>query len=144
MSIAIAIIDRTGILVLAETMDAASPGSSETALMKAKGSARYLAPTHRTAEFVKTLPARLAQHSLSLPDLCAFQGGVPIRVGEEVVGGLGISGVGVFKIHIHGRLISVVIEHAGNLYALFHPELVDKIQRHPNQSIACFHLAVRL
>jgi hypothetical protein len=58
--------------------------------------------------------------------------------------GLGISGVGVFKIHIHGRLISVVIEHAGNLYALFHPELVDKIQRHPNQSIACFHLAARL
>jgi uncharacterized protein GlcG (DUF336 family) len=49
-------------------------------------------PTHLTAEFIKTLPAQLAPHALSLPDLCAFQGGVPIKVGEKFVGGLGISG----------------------------------------------------
>ena len=92
LSIALVIIDRTGGVVLAETMDDAPPGASEASLMKAKGAARYRAPTHLTAEFVKTLPAQLAQHALSLPDLCAFQGGVPIKVGERVVGGLGISG----------------------------------------------------
>jgi uncharacterized protein GlcG (DUF336 family) len=92
LSIALAIMDRTGILVLAETMDEAPPGASETALMKAKGAARYRMPTHLTAEFVKTLPAQLAQHALSLPDLCAFQGGMPIKVGDRIVGGLGISG----------------------------------------------------
>jgi glc operon protein GlcG len=92
LSIALVIIDRTGVTVLAETMDSAPPGASEAALMKARGAARYLAPTHLTAEFVKTLPAQLAQHALSLPDLCAFQGGVPIKAGEQYIGGLGISG----------------------------------------------------
>ena len=60
--------------------------------MKARGAARYLAPTHLTAEFIKALPAQLAQHALSLTDLCAFQGGAPIKVGEQFIGGLGISG----------------------------------------------------
>jgi uncharacterized protein GlcG (DUF336 family) len=92
LSIALAVIDRTGILVLVETMDDAPPGASETALMKAKSAARYRMPTHLTAEFVKTLPPQLAQHALSLPDLCAFQGGMPIKVGDRIVGGLGVSG----------------------------------------------------
>lgn len=92
LSIALVIIDRTGVTILAETMDSAPPGASEAALMKARGAARYLKPTHQIAEFVKTLPAQLAQHALSLPDLCAFQGGVPITVGEQFIGGLGISG----------------------------------------------------
>jgi len=92
LSVALVIIDRTGVIKLAETMDNAPAGASEAALMKARGAARYLAPTHLTAEFIKTLPAQLAQHALSLPDLCAFQGGVPIKVGEQCVGGLGISG----------------------------------------------------
>jgi uncharacterized protein GlcG (DUF336 family) len=92
LSIALVVIDRTGVIKLAETMDGAPPGAWESALMKAKGAARYLAPTHLTAEFIKTLPAQLAQHALSLPELCAFQGGVPIKVGEQMVGGLGISG----------------------------------------------------
>jgi glc operon protein GlcG len=61
-------------------------------LMKAKSAARYRMPTHLTAEFVKTLPPQLAQHALSLPDLCAFQGGMPIKVGDRIVGGLGVSG----------------------------------------------------
>jgi glc operon protein GlcG len=92
LPIALAIVDRTGVIMLAETMDSVPPGASEAALMKARGAARYLAPTHLTAEFIKTLPAQLAQHALSLPELCAFQGGVPIKVGEQFVGGLGISG----------------------------------------------------
>jgi glc operon protein GlcG len=78
--------------MLAETMDSAPPGASEAALMKARGAARYLKSTHQIAEFIKTLPAQLAQHALSLPDLCAFQGGVPIKAGEQFIGGLGISG----------------------------------------------------
>jgi len=92
LSIALVVIDHRGILVLAETMDEAPPGASETALMKAKGAARYRTATHRTAEFIKTLPAGLAQHALSLPELCAFQGGVPIAIEGRIVGGLGISG----------------------------------------------------
>ena len=60
--------------------------------MKAKGAARYRTATHTTAEFVKTLPTQLAQHALSLPEVCALQGGVPIQIEGEVVGGVGVSG----------------------------------------------------
>ena len=92
LSIALAVIDRTGILVLAETMDDAPPGAWESALMKARGAARYRTATHQTGAFLKTLPAPLAHHALSLPELCAFQGGVLLAVDGRIVGGLGISG----------------------------------------------------
>lgn len=109
LSIALVVIDHRGILVLAETMDEAPPGASEAALMKAKGAARYRTPTHQTAEFIKSLPAQLAHQALSLPDLCAFQGGVPIAVDGKSVGGLGISGgSGEQDIEIAQRAIEVL------------------------------------
>jgi uncharacterized protein GlcG (DUF336 family) len=60
--------------------------------MKAKGAARYRIATHTTAEYVMTLPAQLAQHALSLSEVCAFYGGAPIKIEGEVVGGAGVSG----------------------------------------------------
>jgi uncharacterized protein GlcG (DUF336 family) len=39
-----------------------------------------------------TLPAQLAQHALSLSEVCAFYGGAPIKIEGEVVGGVGVSG----------------------------------------------------
>ena len=92
LAIAIVVVDRSGALLLAEVADEASPGSMDAALMKARGAARYRSATHLTAEYLKSLPAGLASHALSLPDLCAFQGGVPIRIGEEVIGAIGIAG----------------------------------------------------
>jgi len=92
VSVSVVVVDRTGVILLMETADDAAPGSSEASIMKAKGASRYRIATHVTAEYVKTLPAQLAQHALSLPDVCAFQGGVPIRVEGEVLGGIGVSG----------------------------------------------------
>jgi glc operon protein GlcG len=92
LAIAIVVVDRSGALLLAEVADCATPGSMDAALMKAKGAARYRAATHLTAEHLKTLPAGLVSHALSLPELCAFQGGVPIKVGAEVIGAIGIAG----------------------------------------------------
>jgi len=92
LAIAIVVVDRSGGLLLAEVADGAAPGSMDAALMKARGAARYRSATHLTAEYLKSLPAGLASHALSLPDLCAFQGGVPIRIGEEVIGAIGIAG----------------------------------------------------
>ena len=92
LAIAIVVVDRSGALLLAEVADGAAPGSMDAALMKARGAARYRAATHLTAEYLKTLPAGLASHALSLPELCAFQGGVPIKAGDEVIGAVGIAG----------------------------------------------------
>ncbi len=91
-SLSVVVVDRAGVILLVETEDNAPPGAVEASIMKAKGAARYRIATHLTAEFVKTLPAQLAQHALSLPEVCAFQGGVPIQVNGEVVGGVGVSG----------------------------------------------------
>jgi glc operon protein GlcG len=92
LAIAIVVVDRSGALLLAEVADGAAPGSMDAALMKARGAARYRSATHLTAEYLKTLPAWRASHALSLPELCAFQGGVPIRIGEEVIGAIGVAG----------------------------------------------------
>ena len=92
LAIAIVVLDRSGALLLAEAADRAAPGSIEAAMMKAKGAARYRTATHLTAEYLKTLPAWRASHALSLPELCAFQGGVPIKIGDEVIGAVGIAG----------------------------------------------------
>jgi uncharacterized protein GlcG (DUF336 family) len=48
--------------------------------------------THLTAEFAKTIPAQLAHQALGLPEVCVLQGGVPIKIEGEVVGGVGVSG----------------------------------------------------
>jgi uncharacterized protein GlcG (DUF336 family) len=92
LAIAIVVVDRSGALLLAEVADGAAPGAMDAALMKARGAARYRSATHLTAEYLKTLPAGLASHALSLPELCAFQGGVPFRIGDEVIGAIGIAG----------------------------------------------------
>jgi glc operon protein GlcG len=90
--VSVVVVDRTGVILLMETGDSAPPGSSEASIMKAKGASRYRTATHTTAEFLKTIPAQLAQHALSLPEVCALQGGVPIQLKGEVVGGVGVSG----------------------------------------------------
>jgi uncharacterized protein GlcG (DUF336 family) len=90
--VSVAVVDRTGVILLMETADSASPGASEASIMKAKGASRYRTATHTTAEFLKTMPVQLAQHALSLPEVCAFHGGVPIQLKGEVVGGVGVSG----------------------------------------------------
>ena len=92
VSVSVVIVDRSGVILLAETADSAPPGASEASIMKAKGASRYRIATHMTAEFLKTIPAQLAIHALALPEVCALQGGVPIKIEGEVVGGVGVSG----------------------------------------------------
>ena len=66
------------------------PHTMENARRKA-----YTARTFRmtTEEFIKALetnPARRAQ--TTLPNVIAIPGGVPIKVGNDVIGGVGLSG----------------------------------------------------
>jgi uncharacterized protein GlcG (DUF336 family) len=92
VSVSVVIVDRSGVILLAETADSAPPGASEASIMKAKGACRYRVATHLTAEFAKTIPAQLAHQALGLPEVCVLQGGVPIKIEGEVVGGVGVSG----------------------------------------------------
>ena len=84
------VVDRAGLTVVSLRADGASPHTMENARRKA-----YTAMTFKmtTAEFIKrmaTEPVRREQ--TTLPNVIAIDGGVPIKVGNDVIGGVGLSG----------------------------------------------------
>ncbi|HTV83145.1 MAG TPA: heme-binding protein [Acidobacteriaceae bacterium] len=91
-AVAVVVVDRTGVILVREFSDQATPESSDASTLKARGACRYQIATDITAEFVKTLPPPPAHHARSLSEACALQGGVPIPVAGEVVGSVLVSG----------------------------------------------------
>jgi uncharacterized protein GlcG (DUF336 family) len=85
------VVDRDGLTLVEMRGDGASPHTMENARRKA-----YTAMTFKqtTAEYAKKLtdPNSVAHQQVTLPNVIAIPGGVPIRVGNEVVGGVGLSG----------------------------------------------------
>ena len=75
-TIAVAVVDASGGLILFHCLEDTQPGSQDAAVLKARTAARY----HRLA-------------LLSLPGVVALEGGVPIRVDGRVVGAIGVSGM---------------------------------------------------
>ncbi|HXW23739.1 MAG TPA: heme-binding protein [Xanthobacteraceae bacterium] len=89
-AVSVAVVDRAGLTVVSLRADGASPHTMENARRKA-----YTAMTFKmtTAEFIKrmaTEPVRREQ--TTLPNVIAIDGGVPIKVGNDVIGGVGLSG----------------------------------------------------
>src|SRR5947208_12087554 len=86
--VTIAVVDDAGRLLLLERGDGARPQTAEVATLKA----RSAAITHRSGkvweETVKQRPGML-----NFPDAFPVQGGVPITVAGEIIGGIGVSGV---------------------------------------------------
>jgi uncharacterized protein GlcG (DUF336 family) len=86
----VVVVDRGGNTVVALRSDDASPHTMENARRKA-----YTAMTFKmtTAEFIKEMATRpVRREQTTLPNVIAIDGGVPIKAGNEVVGGVGLSG----------------------------------------------------
>jgi uncharacterized protein GlcG (DUF336 family) len=85
------VVDRDGDTVVAMRGDKASPHTMENARRKA-----YTAMTFRqpTAEYAKKLldPTSVAHQQVTLPNVIAIPGGQPIKIGDDVLGGIGVSG----------------------------------------------------
>jgi uncharacterized protein GlcG (DUF336 family) len=85
------VVDRDGETIVEMRGDNAAPHTMENARRKA-----YTAMTFRqpTAEYAKKLqdPNSVAHQQVTLPNVIAIPGGQPIKVGNEVVGGIGVSG----------------------------------------------------
>lgn len=85
------VVDRDGDTIVEMRGDNASPHTMENARRKA-----YTAMTFRqpTAEYAKKLqdPNSVAHQQVTLPNVIAIPGGQPIKAGNEVVGGIGVSG----------------------------------------------------
>ena len=87
-NVAVAVVDNHGFLVYFERMNNTQTGSVEIAVGKAKSAAMYRRPTRAFTDAINKAPA-----TLSLPGVFASPGGLPIMVGGNVTGGVGVSGV---------------------------------------------------
>jgi uncharacterized protein GlcG (DUF336 family) len=85
------VVDRAGETLVAMRGDNASPHTLENARRKA-----YTARSFRqtTAEYAKKYAEgnKTVMQQVTLPNVIAIPGGVPIKVGEDVIGGVGLSG----------------------------------------------------
>jgi glc operon protein GlcG len=88
-TVAIAVVDAAGGLILFQILDDTQPGSQEVAVHKARTAARFKRPTKALEETI----AGGRQALLSLPGVTAVEGGLPIVVAGRVVGAVGVSGM---------------------------------------------------
>jgi uncharacterized protein GlcG (DUF336 family) len=89
-TVAVAVVDAGGGLILFHCLDDTQPGSQDIAVRKARTAARL----HRSTKALEEGIAAGRIALLTLPEVVALEGGLPIKVGGRVIGGIGVSGMG--------------------------------------------------
>lgn len=84
----IAVVDDGGNLIALERLDGTFPAGANISIGKARTAATFKRPTKVFEDIIKS--GRTAM--VALPDFTPLQGGIPLMVGEEVIGGVGVSG----------------------------------------------------
>src|SRR5579862_9077427 len=89
--VSVVVVDRAGQTIVALKGDKAGPHAMENARRKA-----YTAMTFRTStsEYAKRYADNnpVVHQQVTLPNVIAIPGGLPIKAGDEVIGGAGLSG----------------------------------------------------
>jgi glc operon protein GlcG len=88
VEVTICIVDETGNLLFLEKADKASFNTLDFARKKARHAALYRSPSREGAEALKKGNLEV----LSFPDFFPNQGGLPIKVDGETIGGIAASG----------------------------------------------------
>jgi len=88
--VSVVVVDRGGDTIVALRADDAGPHTMENARRKAYTARTFRMTTEDFAKVLETNPARRPQ--TTLPSVIAIPGGVPIKVGNDVIGGVGLSG----------------------------------------------------
>ena len=87
----VVVVDRAGDTLIAMRYDNASPHTMENARRKA-----YTAVAFKTltSDYAKKLqdPNSVVHQQVTLPNIVAIPGGVPIKIGDEIIGAVGVSG----------------------------------------------------
>lgn len=86
----VVVVDRAGANVVALRGDGSGPHTVENARRKAYTANTFKMTTQKFIDDMKTRPVRREQ--TTLPSVIAINGGVPIKVGDDVIGGVGLSG----------------------------------------------------
>jgi uncharacterized protein GlcG (DUF336 family) len=89
--VSVVVVDRAGETIVALRGDKASPHTMENARRKA-----YTAMTFRlsTSDYAKRYADNnpVVHQQVTLPNVIAIPGGLPVKAGDEVIGGAGLSG----------------------------------------------------
>lgn len=86
-NVVIAVVDDGGHLIYLQRMDGTQTGSIDVAIGKAQTAMAFKRPTKVFDELAKTRPSIISLGATLL------EGGVPIKVGDQVIGAVGVSGV---------------------------------------------------
>jgi glc operon protein GlcG len=88
---AIAVVDAGGHTICLERLDGTFPASADVSIGKARTAANFGRPTRGMEDSInKNRPALAAVAAVTA--FTPLQGGIPILVGKEVVGAIGVSG----------------------------------------------------
>ncbi|HWD59260.1 MAG TPA: heme-binding protein [Stellaceae bacterium] len=89
--VSVVVVDRAGDTLVALKGDRAGPHTLENARRKAYTARTFRIPTSRYAEKYAAADPVVRQQA-TLPNVIAIPGGLPIKAGDEVIGGAGLSG----------------------------------------------------
>ncbi len=89
-SVSVAVVDRAGRLRVFLQADKANPHNIELARRKAYTARTFNRSSAEWAKRTTEMPELAAQRQLG--DVIALRGGVPIKVGDETIGAVGVSG----------------------------------------------------
>lgn len=92
ISVNVAVVDRSGTLIVFLRMPEASLHSAETAIDKAYTAASFRFPTSQWPDALAGFPALVQHNILQRPRLVVFGGGIPIELEGELIGAIGVSG----------------------------------------------------
>src|SRR4029079_16069313 len=89
-AVSFVVVDRGGDTIVALRADNAGQHTMENARRKAYTARTFRMTTEAFAKLMETSSVRRQQ--TTLPHVIAIPGGVPIKVGEDVIGGVRVSG----------------------------------------------------
>jgi uncharacterized protein GlcG (DUF336 family) len=89
-STSVVVVDRAGDTLVSLRGDGSAPFTIENARRKAYTANAFKITTEAFVQEMKTRPVRREQ--TTLPNVIAINGGVPIKVRDDVIGGAGVSG----------------------------------------------------
>lgn len=89
--VSVSIVDRAGVLRTMARGDGAGPHTVESSRKKAYTASSLRRPTSELAELITKVPALQALREMN-DNILMLGGGLPIEIGGEVVGGIGVGG----------------------------------------------------
>ena len=89
--VSVAVVDRAGVTRTLMRGDGAGPHTTDSATKKAYTAASLRRPTGELAEMVAKVPALQSLRDMS-EKVLLLGGGLPIEIGGEVIGGIGVGG----------------------------------------------------